>query len=414
MAVAHTTHGRYAACGAAERAGRRYVRTLIGRGRLLAAATLLKAYLPPGMAARLANGPTELWAPKHPSQVAFEMAGGSTSWTVSGGGSGGARMAGNRRVEPEDNGPAVAVGAGGAAAAAGSSSWTVSGAGDGGGRMVGASWGGPEGKRPDMTVRMGRARGTCTAMGWREAERAVVQSEIAARAPWRAAVAFARLAKREARTVGAMCSAVQREIAFRAAGGRGTKVMEREDAGTVAPSPSPHCELVHGPTAYGQPMVRASQAKPVAGRQYKGRTLGRRDIDPMDREIAARNRGATRQGGKEPVRTRSRADLAPGQTVSLGARRSSGEERRSEGLATVRRDSNAASRVAPLLMRLTPTKAAALRGTSLDGARLTRVRRMLAARFGSAVAPGGPPGWRAPQMMACDIEAMDRDDCATR
>ena len=71
MIAARTTHWMYAAAGAPQRAEQPYVGTLIVRTRLLCAATRLRAYLPPEMAARLAVGPPELAAPMHPSQVAF-------------------------------------------------------------------------------------------------------------------------------------------------------------------------------------------------------------------------------------------------------------------------------------------------------------------------------------------------------
>jgi len=69
LAAARTTHGDYSA---AERAGRCHVRALVVRSRLLAKAYVHAAWLPPALQARLADGPVELRAPKHPSQVAFE------------------------------------------------------------------------------------------------------------------------------------------------------------------------------------------------------------------------------------------------------------------------------------------------------------------------------------------------------
>jgi len=182
MAAAHTTHGLSAASGAAARAKRRYIRIYMTRTRVLAAATRLKAYLPPGMAHRLMQGPPALSAPKHPSQVAFEVAVASSSWTVSGGGDGKARAGG-----------------------------------------------------------MGTARAV---VSWRDAERALARTEVAALAPWRAAVAYARVAKRLVRIGGPALTPSQWEIAFRAAGGRkvgcvAIESMDREGGGLGAPSPSP-------------------------------------------------------------------------------------------------------------------------------------------------------------------------------
>jgi hypothetical protein len=82
MAAAHTTHGRFAACGAVARAEQRHVRTRIARIRLFTEAMRLQPFLPPGMAALLAHGPAALRAPKHLSQVAFEAAVTSSPWTV--------------------------------------------------------------------------------------------------------------------------------------------------------------------------------------------------------------------------------------------------------------------------------------------------------------------------------------------
>ena len=72
MVAAKTAHGRYAMSGSPKRLAQRWVRTLNVRIRLTAAATLLRPYLPAGMAARLDAAPEALRAPKHPSQVAFE------------------------------------------------------------------------------------------------------------------------------------------------------------------------------------------------------------------------------------------------------------------------------------------------------------------------------------------------------
>ena len=72
MVAAKTTHGRFAMSGAPKRLAQRFVRTFLVRARLTAKATILRAYLPAGMAARLDSVPEALLPPKHPSQVAFE------------------------------------------------------------------------------------------------------------------------------------------------------------------------------------------------------------------------------------------------------------------------------------------------------------------------------------------------------
>jgi hypothetical protein len=66
--AAHTKHGRYAA---PKRAANLYTRTLAVRGRLTQEAHRLSAHLPPDMAARLAQGPAELWPPVHPTNQPY-------------------------------------------------------------------------------------------------------------------------------------------------------------------------------------------------------------------------------------------------------------------------------------------------------------------------------------------------------
>jgi hypothetical protein len=213
MAAAHTTHGRFAACGAAERAERRYMRTMVVRTRLLAEALRLRAFLPPGTAALLEPVPAVLRAPRYPSQVAVEggveagarstpgsSARGHAPWTVREEGTGG-RMAGA--------GPGQGAGADGPAVADGIAAE----------KTVATPRKSPRAAARTAAARTAAAR-TAVAMNWRDAERAERQAEATARLPWRAAIAHARQAKREARAGGPRLSAVQREIAFRAAGGR--------------------------------------------------------------------------------------------------------------------------------------------------------------------------------------------------
>jgi hypothetical protein len=62
LAAAHTTDGTYAA---ANWVRDRYFRVLACRVRLFCAAKLLRAYLPPALAARLATTPPEFMPPEH-------------------------------------------------------------------------------------------------------------------------------------------------------------------------------------------------------------------------------------------------------------------------------------------------------------------------------------------------------------
>ena len=214
MAAAHTTHGRFAACGAAARAERGYMRTTVARTRLLAEALRLRAFLPPEMAALLDHVPPALRAPKHPSQVAFEAAARSTPGSSARGHApwrachralvpGVSEAGGGRRA---GSGPAVTGGCGDGVAAAAKSAAAI--------RQAGRAAAGVAAARPAVAQ-------AAVATTWREVERAERQAEAAARLPWRAAIAYARQAKREARAGGPRLSPVQREIAFRAAGLRG-------------------------------------------------------------------------------------------------------------------------------------------------------------------------------------------------
>jgi hypothetical protein len=67
-ATANTKHGNTTA---PNRIRQRHIRTLITRTRLKCQARLLWPYLPRDMANRLAEGPEELWAPIHPSNLPF-------------------------------------------------------------------------------------------------------------------------------------------------------------------------------------------------------------------------------------------------------------------------------------------------------------------------------------------------------
>ena len=75
LAAAHTTHGYFTA---AARAGDLHRRTLVSRIGITCAATMLEAFLPPDLAARLAVPPPDLDAPVHPSNAAYAAAADNT------------------------------------------------------------------------------------------------------------------------------------------------------------------------------------------------------------------------------------------------------------------------------------------------------------------------------------------------
>jgi hypothetical protein len=189
MIAAKTTHGMYAAAGAPQRAQQRYVNALVERSRLLCSATLLRAYLPPEMAARLAVGPAELAAPVHLSQVAFATRHATMTYNVRKGAARLGRNSGTGRGAAEQAGIALRL---------------------------------------------------------REAERLAARAEADATAPWKAAIAFARAAKRAARggrarpssgtMPAARNNAQQRETALRAAGLRAA-ANARASQGRRGPAP---------------------------------------------------------------------------------------------------------------------------------------------------------------------------------
>jgi len=405
MAVAHTTHRFFSASGAQQRAARRYLRTLIVRSRLVAAATRLQAYLPPEMAARLKQGPPELKWPKHPSQVAFEAKAASTACDVSAGGGGAERMAG---------------------------------------RSPGQAPGDKRRARPEKTPLM---------PNWRAAERAAALAEVAARAPWREAIAFARAAKRAARAAKrtdrarlapvkahrTRCERIKREPAAPVAGSHA----DGDGPATgcaVAPRPGPDSLLVEINPLWRELAFRAaglrarSNGQPAdARRPDTVSTLC--DINPLGREggdgasLAPQPAVAPRpdpvstlcdinplgpEGGDGRSLARQPAVARPPDPVStrcdinpLGREGGGGPSlarqpavaRRPDPIST-RCDINPLGREAgsgPSLarLRLRSTKAMALRSTTLAGTWAPRVRALLAAAFGHPT----PPGWRAPQVL---------------
>ena len=153
MIASKTTHGRDGPAGAPKRAAKLAVRRVIVRGQLLSAASDLRAYLPAAMAARLALPVLELAASPHWShsapQLAADLADLLNSATTLG---------------SSAEGHACGVDADGPAAGE---------------------------QAPIEGIPITPAR--------RVAERLAARAEAAVRAPWKAAIAFARAAKREAR-----------------------------------------------------------------------------------------------------------------------------------------------------------------------------------------------------------------------
>jgi hypothetical protein len=333
MIAALTKHGMHGAAGAPQRAEQRHIRTLLVRYRLVAAASRLQAYLPPEMAARLALGPKELAALKHPSQVAFEMRQAATSRTVKAATSG-----------------TVKAGAKGRKRSAGTRRATA-----------------------DAGVVL-RAR---------ETERQAVRAEAAACAPWRAAIAFARAAKRAARgaaprpgnrpTRTARSYAMQRESAVRAPG-LPTGGAAAPRTGPTAPGPAPAVRR----NTPGDRHAAASALRPAAPGQHAGGKPG-----------AALARVSPTLAGAGSVLAAPRGfRTLPLQPVSAAARKLLGTTMSFASIPQWH------EKRGPGLVRLTPTKAGAALGTAsertggYEGTRAT-----LDALFG----PVARPGWHVLQ-----------------
>jgi len=320
----------------------------------VAEATQLQAHLPPEMAARLEQGPPELKAPTHPSQVAFEAKVASTAWSVSAGGGGAGRMAGRSPGQaPGDKGRAV-----------------------------------PE-KTPLMP-------------NWRDAERAAALAEVAARAPWRAAIVFARAAKRAAREA----RAAKRTERARLASGKARRPrfeppcfdsprLDPRKRETAAPVAGSHADE-DGPAT----------GCAVAPRPAPDSLLA--EINPLYRELALRAAGLRARSSGQPAAA-PRPD-----PVSTPCDINPTEREGGDGPSLARQPA-VAPRPDPVStpcdvnpmkgeagggpslsrLRLGPTKAIALGSTMLAGTWAPRVRALLAAEFGHST----PPGWRAPQVL---------------
>ena len=361
MTAARTTHGMYGMSSAPRRAQQRYVRTLTARSRLLATATWLRAYLPPEMAARLEQGPPELASPMHPSQVAFAMRAGSL-------GTGAGGQAPGNGV-PADCDPVVRTGGGAAGGDAGAG-------------------------------RAALAAGL--ALRGRQAERLAARAEAAGRAPWRAAIAFARAAKLAA--CGASTQAgngtthktrnnpMQQPVTLAPATGRAAE-HAAPGASAQAGNGTTH-ETRNNPTQQPAPLQAATLHDPVGPRpgDAAARVVLAAAASPAWRRDATADQV---RGGRAPATSAGRAGRALGDQSQVS--RNDPMQLPGTGL----RPGDAPGAV-PRRTRLTPTKAAALRRTTLAGTWEPGLAVLLDPLF--ARAPAGwrvpqeaPPGWRVPQ-----------------
>jgi hypothetical protein len=340
MTETNTKHGRFAAQA---RTRRRYIRTLITRTNLLAAARRLSPYLPPEMAARLAAGPQELATPIHPSNLPYLTKQELKLYRLT------------TLLAPT-----------------------------------------PAARRHSPTPT------------FRAAERLAAEAEAATQAPWRQAIASARAArrahraaKRAARAARAAARQARRENRQNHPTGR--NAVHRE---TTAPAPGSHPKRQsnaaqrnaihrenHAPAAGSRPSTTAPAAHATVC-----------DLTHLERELAARRAGlrGPNQGHLQPEPGPApSADFAP-----TGRNASHHEQPPASpaGAQTEPVERDAAHRERPTarpLTRLTPTKAQALRTTTLARTWDPPVTALLAAhgfRIGTSPKPhhGPRPAARAP------------------
>jgi hypothetical protein len=207
MTAANTTHGKYAAAGAPDRALQRYVSTVIVRNRLVCDAMRLSPYLPPDMAARLDAGPRELFSPAHPSNLPFVPARAATLYTL--------------QLPPP------------------------------------AKPRHPRTAQPDAAPLAPRAR---------DSERHAARQESAAHAPWQAAIAAARAAKRATLAANRATRAVKRAAAAAKQAARCAALPQspatRSDP--MHPSPAPDRPTIHSLATHSPARAVGAPSRPAA------------------------------------------------------------------------------------------------------------------------------------------------------
>jgi hypothetical protein len=345
MTAANTKHGSFSA---QERAQRHYVRAFINRNRLVCAAHLLWRYLPPNMAARPAAGPDELATPIQPSNLPY-----LTPQDA---------MRCNVKTSPRTCATPASA------------------------------------HRPKPAPKP-------TGCG---AERLAVRAEAAAQAPWRQTIARARVAKRAIHQARAAWQ--QKQTARRNAlqpdntaspAGRPTA-----DAPAI-PAPPPATWKDPTPLQHELAARLAGLRKPRCGEPQNDaapnpQTGPTRLCAKSPGRIAVHREPATHPAGTKPPTTRP-------PTPSTSARPachkpSAAAEAHPSRPTLADRQTETAGRYAlqrenptpPPLTRLTPTKAEALRTTTLADTRTTNLAAELAQRFGH---PLPAPSWRIPQAM---------------
>jgi hypothetical protein len=337
-AAAHTTHGYSTA---PRREHQRYIRTLIRRNRLLSAARLLWRYLPPDMAARLAELPLELSTPIHPSNLPFLTPEQARRHNVT---------AALGRTHPQP----------------------------GAGRVR---------TTPPPTVHA--------------YERAALREEAAAQAPWRHAIAVARAAKRADHAAKRAARAAKRADRAARAAKRAARAARRA---TRAGQGAPPTRTTQGPTRMtrsdaSRPAADSARLNHTPTAWPPDPNPPESQLSLLERERAARAAGL--RAGRPALVPES---AAPGQnpdstlTGLNPMQREPGLNPHSQPvrLNPMQRETGATAggppRKASALTCLTPTTAAALRSTTLAGTWDTELRSTLAARFGRP-----PSGWRIPQ-----------------
>ncbi len=346
MTAANTRHGNFSA---PKRAEQRYVRAVVVHARLISTARRLWRYLPPDMAARLAEGPRELGAPMHPTDQPFFAAPDAMGCNVT--------------VRP---------------AATGASK--------------------PRKPRtPNPPPPAGRA-----------AERLAARAEAAALAPWREAIAFAFAVKRAVRQAraarrqmqAARRNGIQREPVGACPGGGNAMNPPGLPGGDAGPAPGPAAPWRELSPLQREVMARAAGLRahrngPPAGEVT--RPAGAEPASPGQPALPGRNgiqheAAATARTCGPPEVARVAPALVRAAPPSPASRLTPvGGQNKHPGRIAMHRERP----IAPPLARLGP-KAAALRGTTHAGTWDPDIAVLIAARFGH---PVPVPGWRVPQAM---------------
>jgi hypothetical protein len=346
MTAANTKHGNFSAHARAEK---HHVRTSTARNRLACAATLLWPYLPPDMAARLAQGPAAFFPPAHPSNLPY--------------------------LTPQD---AMACNV-------------------------------ETRCKTSATPASARRRKPAPKPTGRAAERLAIRAELAAQAPWRQAIAQARVAKRAIRKAQAAWRQKQRTqrngVQRENAPSHGNRHATPAALAAPAPPPAnwPDLTLLQRELAARLAGLRSPRPSQPPSDAAHGPQEGSTNLcTKSPGRIAAQREPTARPAGTKPPTTRPPVPSAPARPASHQPSVPTAADPSCSALAG--RQTKTAERIAvqrenttpPPLTRLTPTKAEAMRTTTPANTQTPDLATQLAQRFGH---PRPAPGWCIPHAM---------------